>query len=302
VKLIKELLFKNKMLKFNKNLSAIHSYLSGDGYVIRNPKTQKNVYYYIGFRNMNETLLSDFEKHFFEYFNVKPRRCKDGRTLVQKKELYFKLTEKFSYYSREWKLPKLNKINLKFWLRAFFDCEGWVVNIKAKDRSIGLDSVNHQGLKDIQKNLLRFNIPSKLRAKKGRDITTLQIFGKENLIQFRKEVGFLHPNKRKKLILAINSYVNYNWHFSKINLKKSLFKIMKEKTKFKKNRKKYVIRINSIKKNNLILLSKYLEKIYDIESKIYGPMENNTTSYYELHINKIIHVEKTLKILFLLPF
>jgi hypothetical protein len=50
-------------MKFNNNLSAIHSYLCGDGYVIKNPKTQKHKYYHIGLRNTNQTLLRDFKKN-----------------------------------------------------------------------------------------------------------------------------------------------------------------------------------------------------------------------------------------------
>ena len=64
------------MLKFNKDLAAVHAYLCADGYVIRNPKG-KSKYYYIGFRNMNTFLLDDFERRFFNYFKIKPRRMKD---------------------------------------------------------------------------------------------------------------------------------------------------------------------------------------------------------------------------------
>ena len=55
------------MLKFNINLSIIHAYLCGDGYVVKNPTTQKKKYYYIGFRNTNKILLDDFENNFYNY-------------------------------------------------------------------------------------------------------------------------------------------------------------------------------------------------------------------------------------------
>lgn len=197
-------------MKFNKNLSIIHAYLCGDGYVIKNPKTQKQKYYYIGFRNMNNVLLSDFEKNFFEYFKIKPRRCKDGRSVVQNKALYYELTEDFSYYSREWTMPNLSDENLKLWLRAFFDCEAWVHCRKARDRHIGLDSVNHEGLKNIKLTLQKLGIDCKLKQKKGRDILRLLIYGKDNLIKFQKQINFLHPDKKVKLQEAINSYVSYN--------------------------------------------------------------------------------------------
>ena len=89
------------MLKFNKNLSSIHAYLCADGYVIKNPPTQKQKYYHIALRNTCPTLLEDFSDRFEEEFNVRPIICKDGRARVQRKELYFLLTEDFSYYCRE---------------------------------------------------------------------------------------------------------------------------------------------------------------------------------------------------------
>ena len=82
-------------MKFNKNLAAIHSYLCADGYVIKNPPTQKNKYYYIGLRNTCDKLLEDFEKKFYEEFKIMPRRCKDGRTVITNKKLYYHLTEKY---------------------------------------------------------------------------------------------------------------------------------------------------------------------------------------------------------------
>ena len=56
-------------MKFDKNLAAIHAYLCSDGYVIKNPRTQKHKYYYIGFRNTNLILLKDFQKKFNDYFS-----------------------------------------------------------------------------------------------------------------------------------------------------------------------------------------------------------------------------------------
>jgi hypothetical protein len=38
-------------MKFDTNLSSIHGYLCGDGYVIKNPKTQKHKYYHIGYKH-----------------------------------------------------------------------------------------------------------------------------------------------------------------------------------------------------------------------------------------------------------
>lgn len=283
------------MLKFNKNLAIIHSYLCADGYVVRNPPHQKNIYYHIGLRNTCDTLLEDFEKNFYEYFKIVPRRCKDGRSVVQNKATYYLLTENFSYYSREWTLPELDKENLSYWLRTFFDCEGWVIAKKAKSRLIGLDSVNHKGLRDVQNALKNFEIGSIINFPKNRDTHRLYIYGKENLIKFEKEIGFLHPNKKVKLRKAIETFVEYEWAFPEENLKEFIINLMKEKSRFKKIRKNDAIRLVSIKDINFLKLRDYLLKLYNIESKIYKHT-NNSTTYYELSIQKKAEVEKAKKI------
>jgi len=146
-------------VKFDKNLAAIHAYLCADGYVIKNPATQKQKYYHIGFRNNNPILLKDFQKKFYNYFKTRPRLRKSERCIVQKKEIYEMLIKQFgSFYSKEWTMPKLTKELKKVWLRAFFDCEGWVFCKSHQNRHIGVDSVNEHGLEDIMHALLSFNI------------------------------------------------------------------------------------------------------------------------------------------------
>ena len=110
-------------MKFNPNLSAIHAYLCADGYVIRNPQHQKQKYYHIGLRNMEYCLLRDFQLKFHMEFNVEPHFAQDGRCRIGNKRIYYVLTKDYSYYSREWSMPKLSKKNVRYWLRSFFDCE-----------------------------------------------------------------------------------------------------------------------------------------------------------------------------------
>lgn len=266
---------------FNKNLSAMHAYLCADGYVIKNPKTQKHKYYYIGLRNKNLVLLNDFQNKFEEEFNLKPIITNDGRCKIQNKEIYYFLIRDFSYYSKDWKIPKLSKQNLKYWLRAYFDCEAWIGFEERKNRHIGLDSINLNGLKQIKEALEKFGIFSRIKTKTNRNIFRLLIYGKENLIRFQKEVGFLHPEKKIKLESAINSYVDYHWNFPED--KKELMDFILKKAKVDEKR----IRFNSIIKDNLERLSKILSELFKIESKVYGPWFNGLgNKYYQLEIHK----------------
>src|SRR3990172_3112733 len=114
-------------MKIDENLAAIHAYLCADGYVTRNPPTQKNKYYRIALRNTNLILLRDFQNKFEKIFSIRPHIREDGRCEIGSREIYEKLTKQFgSFYSWEWKMPELSEKLSKIWLRAYFDCEGWV--------------------------------------------------------------------------------------------------------------------------------------------------------------------------------
>ena len=123
-------------MKLNENLTAIHSYLCADGYVIKNPKTQKQKYYMIGLRNTNLTLLKDFQDNFYKVFNIKPKLIAGQRCRLYSKEIYNTLMKDGPYHSNNWKYPNLSKENSRYWLRACFDCEGWIISDKRKTRSI----------------------------------------------------------------------------------------------------------------------------------------------------------------------
>lgn len=283
-------------MKFDKNFAAIHGYLCSDGYVIKNPESQKHKYYYIGLRNTNDVLLSDFQQKFEAVFGIKPIITNEGRCKIQNKEIYELLTKGFSYYSYEWKLPKLNKGQLRYWLRAFFDCEGWVENQPAKSRLIGADCCNESGLLSIQKALNKFDIFSSIKKKNGRIIWRITICDLRNLKIFQEHIGFLHPEKKLKLIEAISSYKHYLWN---IPDGENLIKFIVENGKIRKSRNE--IRFMSIKKDNLYNLKKALNK-NNISATIFGPWKNSTGSlYYCLIIknfggnewNKLVEDQKT---------
>ncbi len=261
-------------MKFDKNLAAIHGYLCGDGYVITNPATQKHKYYYIGLRNTNLVLLKDFQQWFKNYFGIEPRIV-EGRSIIQNKDIYYELTKGFSYYSYQWEIPKLSKQNLRAWLRAFFDCEGWVENQPAKSRLIGLECVNERGIFQIKEALLKLGIASQIKKKKGRTILRLTICGKDNLVKFQTMINFLHPEKKHKLIDAVNSYQNYFWEIP--GSKEELLAFIKSKGRYQVSRKE--IRLLSIKKENVFNLAKALKK-RAIFCVVLGPWKSSSGSQY----------------------
>ena len=275
-------------MNFNEDLSAVHGYLCADGYVCTNLPHQKHKYYSIGLRNTNYTLLKDFQNKFYSIFKIKPKLEKGQRCRLYSKEIYYKLMENGPYHSNNWRYPNLSKENSKYWLRAFFDCDGWVECNKRKSRMVCAESINREQLPFIQKSLKELNINSKIYPRKNRKTATLTIPDKISIINFEKEVGFLHPKKKKKLKKAINSFMNYNWNFSNIDIKK----FMKKKSKL---RKPYSIQIFSIIKKNLEEISAIIKDKYNIESKIYKDKNGYGNIYYILSVQKKDEIRKLIK-------
>jgi hypothetical protein len=286
-------------MKFNENLVAVHAYLCADGYVVKNLKKQKHKYFRIGLRNTNLILLKDFQKRFQRVFGIKPNIRKDGRCEKNSKEIYYLLTKKFgSFYSKDWDIPKLDDSLAKIWLRAFFDCEGWVFCKTHQNRHIGLDSINEGGINQIISLLSKIGIKTIKKVNKKRGMYRIFVYGKENLINFKEKIGFLHPEKSKKLDASINDYVEYLWNFpkEKNKCKKFIKKKLKEKVRIKKP---YYLRIISREEENLKKLSTLLKKFYNINCLVSRRINGIGTIYYELNINRKGEVEKLIKFKFI---
>ena len=279
-------------MKFNEDLAAIHAYLCADGCVIRNPPTQKSKYYKIDLRNTNIVLLKDFQERFYKYFGLKPNLYPGQRCQIGSKKIYLILAKEFgSFYSREWRMPNLKEKLSKVWLRTFFDCEGWVFCKTHQNRHIGVDSVNEQGLNQVKKSIENLKIKVIKKVIKNRKMFRLLIYGKENLIRFQQEIGFIHPIKKETLEKTIDDFVEYDWNVTKE--KNKLKTIMLEKARIKKP---YLVRIISKEEDNLKKLSKFLNSVYSINSiKIHKMINGLGTPYFELSINKRDEIKKLTK-------
>src|SRR3989344_8162064 len=261
-------------MKFDKNLAAVHGYLCADGYVVRNPSTQKHKYYHIGLRNTNGTLLRDFQGRFKAAFGLSPI-IGHGRCKISNKSIYHFLAKEYSYCSYEWRLPQPSKENLRHWLRAFFDCEGWVENQPAKSRLVGADCCNESGIFSVQKALRRFGVHSEIKKRTNRMIWRLTVCGKDDLQRFQEYIGFLHPKKKQKLEEAMSSYADYSWSIPET--KDGLLAFVSSKGRTRQSR--HEIHLYSIRKDNLAALKKDLNKLR-LHSRLFGPWKNSTGSLY----------------------
>jgi len=272
-------------MKINKTLASLLGYLCGDGYVIKNPENQKHKYYYIGFRNTNIVLLKDFQSKFEKIFKIRPIITKNNdRCKVQNKVLYNYLIDSFdSFYSCNWTIPNISNNSLSSWLRSYYDCDGWVACIPHKDRKIGLESINEAGIKSIQKFLKSaFGVESSLKKRKTRKIWSLTICGRDDILKFKKHIGFLHPAKSKKLDEAVNSYIDYKWKIPRN--REGIVDFINIHGRISNKRKE--VRFNSIIKKNLTEFQHRLRSI-NISSRINGPWTNPYGSiWYCLSIKK----------------
>ncbi len=278
-------------MELNKDIATIHAYLCGDGYVVKNPETQKVKYYRVGLRNINIVLLEDFYEIFERFFGVKPH-IREGRCEKGSREIYEKLTEKFgSFYSREWTMPKLNDELSKAWLRAFFDCEGWVTCKSHQNRHIGLDSVNEKGLDQVIDSLEKLGIGTIKKKNKKRNIYRIYIFGKDNLASFKKQIDFLHPDKKRKLEVVLDDYVVYKWNFPKE--KEARKEFLKGKVKEKlKTKKPYYVRMVSKEHENLKNIKSSLKEFYGVNCNIYKCVNGLGTVFYELSVSRKEEIQK----------
>ncbi len=101
-----------------------------------------------------------------------------------------------------WTIPHwiyINRKYLKEWLRAFYDCEGYV----GKDRIV-IQTINKNGMVLIKKLLKKFEIESNLYIYERKNFNwktnyILIIMRKESVRKYFKEIGFNHSRKKQKL-------------------------------------------------------------------------------------------------------
>ena len=141
----------------------------------------------------------------------------------------------------------------------------------------------------------KLGIKSIKKIVKGGKMFRIFLYGKDNLKKFEKEIGFLHPDKKRKLKKAIEDYVNYVWQFPKEENKSKRFlrKILKEKLMVRKPRSSRII---SKEESNLLQVQKLLKKFYNIHSRVNKSVNGTGTIYYELNIHRKEDIVKLIKL------
>lgn len=155
---------------------------------------------YLFFNNTNPVMIERFQKDIEDIYESRPfyderkKRCTVKRVaIIEDIERYGKFT------SAEWFIPsevRRDSRCLSFWLRAFFDGDGYVENDKKwGHKRIVLFSKNLEGLFSIKKALQVFGVVSIVYPKTHK----LIISRSPNLTRFKEQIGFTHPRKKKAL-------------------------------------------------------------------------------------------------------
>jgi len=197
--------------KLTKEKARIIAHLIGDGCVFRSNHDYNAVYEVI-----DQELLDSFEKDMLKIYGLKLTKGFNPSGKIKSTTPFLRLRSKLvyedllryapSYFSKEWKIgnelmlsPK--EIKREF-LRAFSDDEGSVIGGAVK--IVRLYSINLEGLKQIQKILLDFNIESKIVKGFGAKRNVYAVVIKD-LHLFAKEIGFSLNRKKEKLDELVES-------------------------------------------------------------------------------------------------
>ncbi len=199
-----EYILKNKS-NFKLEKARLIGFLMGDGSLTSKQSNSKFPHHDIRFYPDDIELAKLFVKDFKKIYLKKPtiKKLKNHfRVHVSSRPAWEDLNKIAGFSSLEWDLPKKyfrSKEEKIIWLRALFDCEGYVGK-----RAIQLQSVNLKGISSIKKTLLNIGITSSIynytRKNPNWNVNyILSITKKDNLIKFSNLVGFDHSLKKEKI-------------------------------------------------------------------------------------------------------
>ena len=158
--------------------------------------------YTIEFDQKNKQWLGLVAENLYNVFGKKPnvKKTKKGyyRLRLYSKGIYKRL----EYYRSNVKLINSKSLRKEF-VKGFYDAEATVHKSRY---SIVVYNKNRELIEFSKNALLQFKInPSKNYIDKRSDTISYSIYGKNQLIKFRENIGFTHPEKVKKLNKLLDS-------------------------------------------------------------------------------------------------
>ncbi len=191
--------------QYVKYKSRLMGFLSGDGGVYVRKEKNGRLHHDIVFFPDHKSMVPLFVEAFKLLYLKKPKTkiMKNFyQVRVQSKNACDDLLKDGKFKTLEWNVPReflFNKESKAEWLRAFFDCEGYV-----SKKRLQIQSVNKEGIYQIKTLLEDFRIESKIYTYKRKNRNwninyILNINKKDSRQRFLKEIGFNHKIKLMKL-------------------------------------------------------------------------------------------------------
>lgn len=188
-------------------LSRLCGFIMGDGYLsIRREKGKKWFHHEISFYPDNIEVAELFRDTFKDIYKKEPsiKTLNNYFRVRVVSPVACKHLSSFSKFSTlDWRIPdfvlKDNESKIEF-LRAIFDCEGYVGK-----RNIQFQSVNREGIYQIKYLLMELGIISSIYSYKRTNPRwninyILVISRRENIKKYAQTIGFNHPLKIIKLV------------------------------------------------------------------------------------------------------
>ena len=189
--------------KMTADKAGIHAYLVAEGNKKASRPRRDNSYrrVVLEFWNTCSVLLRDFADHVKRMYDYHPWiDYKRGRVEVKRVAVVNDLLKYGPYDSYNWTIPLEvmdgNSDVKREWIRCFGDGEGHVSKSK---REITFKSVNFVGLERITSLLSVFNIHSRVNGP-YEESYVLTISRALNIRGYHRNVGFLHPEKKERLV------------------------------------------------------------------------------------------------------
>jgi len=161
----------------------------------------------IQFCNTDKILIEDYVSSIKNIFGISPgitiQDNKMSVRVVSKKVVDFfnsldkNLMEKGIFKKIPERIMRCRKEDISFLLRALFDGDGTIVNVKRGGCRLGLVTENIYLAEQVGELLLRFGIISSVY--KDKNVFRLDITSNENLSKFYSSIGFLSEKKQNRL-------------------------------------------------------------------------------------------------------
>ncbi|RLI27127.1 hypothetical protein DRO58_04805, partial [Candidatus Bathyarchaeota archaeon] len=215
------------------------------GYLLGEGCCYKASTYHVIFTNRNTELRRDFSYCFEKVFGLTPRSPPSHRgkdlwiSSVEVGRFLEKLIPSIFQGAARKEIPEVitrcSDLEIAHLIRAYFDSDA---TVSTKEREIVITSASEKLLRQVQLLLLRFGVLSQLKEKKvkGKTYFRLRISG-EDILNYAKYIGFLHPEKRRRLLSLVSATKTFNTNLDVVPGVYSLIKRIRLKLRL--NRSSY---------------------------------------------------------------